>query len=31
VLGFMLVDGSASLELPLGQVGFYRRNLIQNG
>jgi len=27
----MIVDGSASLELLLGQVGFYRRNFVQNG
>ena len=27
----MIVDGSASLDYLLGQVGFYRRNLIQGG
>src|SRR5437899_6258778 len=31
VLGFMIVDSSASLHLLLGQAGLYRLNLIQNG
>ena len=29
--GFMIVDGSAGLDYLLGQVGFYRRNLIHGG
>ena len=29
--GFMVVDGSASLDFPLGEIAFYRGNLIQNG